>query len=128
ARHDREPRPRQPGAQLPAEPVVGVVLGEAGRAEDGHARAAGEVERAEAAQELEEDLDRAAELEAPRLGAVEEPDLLRRPGRLAPLGWPRIPAASHAPMMPRSMPGGNVAAAARRGPGARIPCAPPGGS
>src|SRR6185295_7541254 len=85
ARHDGEPGEREPAAELAAERVVGVALGKAGGAEDRDA-GADEVEPAEAADELEEDREDAADLGEPGMRAGEELPLLRVARRLAPLG------------------------------------------
>ena len=61
-----------------------MVVLEAGGAEDGDARP-DEVQRAEAPEELEEDPDRAGQLEGARLGALQEANLFGGRGPLAPL-------------------------------------------
>src|ERR1043166_7445233 len=77
----REPRPAagqdgeaeldEPAAHVAAERVVGVALGESRGAEHGHARA-NEVERAEAAQEVEQRARDEAQLAESRMGTLEE--------------------------------------------------------
>jgi len=84
AGHDRESPPRQPGAHLAAQFVVGMLGLEAGGAEHGDA-GPDPVQRAEAPQELEEDPDGARQLEGAGLGALQEADLFRGGGSLAPL-------------------------------------------
>ena len=77
AGHDGEAGVGQAGADIAGELVVAMVLLEARGAEDGDARA-DEVELAEAAHHLEEDLDGEPELEAARLRAGEELAFLLR--------------------------------------------------
>ncbi len=80
AGHDRKAGLGEPPAHLARERVVGMVLGEARRAEDRDA-GADEVQRAEAAEELDEDAQRAPELRAAPPRSGEQPPLLlvRRP-------------------------------------------------
>src|SRR5262249_30911839 len=86
AGHDGEPRAREPSADIARHAVIFMIVAEARRAEDRDARA-DEVERAEAAHELEENFDRADELAAPLLRSVEKANLLVRAGRFAPAGF-----------------------------------------
>ena len=84
AGHDRESPAREPGADLATQLVVGMVGLEPGGAEHGDA-GPDPVQRAEAPQELEEDPDGARQLESAGLGALQETDLFRGGGSLAPL-------------------------------------------
>ena len=80
-----KPRRAKRLAGAPGHRVVGVAVAEPRRAEHGHARAE-EVEAAKALEELAEDADRARELEAAGLRALEELADLGRGLALAPVG------------------------------------------
>src|SRR6266545_1709996 len=71
ARHHREAVARQARADLPRHLVVPVLVRHAGRAKHGDA-GPDEMQRAEAADELGEDAQRAKELDEPRLGTRQE--------------------------------------------------------
>src|SRR5262249_27460714 len=101
AGHDGEPGPGESGAEVAGHPVVTVVLVEAGRAEDGHARA-DEVQRPEPGDQLPEDAQRPGQFEPARLRPLQEAldlrdglarvllpagALGRRPGRVRPHGF-----------------------------------------
>jgi hypothetical protein len=73
----------EPGTELPGHGAVRIVLVEARRAEDGHARAR-EVQGTKATHELDGDADRSDELEAARLRPLEEAANLRRSCPLPP--------------------------------------------
>ena len=77
AGHHREAGAHELSSDLAAELVVGMVLPEARRAEDGDARTH-EVKDAEAPHELEEDAYGADELVPPRLRSLEEAPYFRR--------------------------------------------------
>ncbi len=84
AGHHREPGQGEAAAHFAAQLVVRMGLREPRRTEHGHA-GADEVQGPEAAQELQEDAQRAPELEAPGARAGEERPFLRVLSVLAPL-------------------------------------------
>ena len=94
ARHDREPRSRKQRRHAAGRLVIWMVGAEARRAEDRDTWA-NEVERAEAADELEEDAHRAQELEAAALRTVQEPHGLGGARHLAPLTRAVHPPLTH---------------------------------
>ena len=80
ARHDGEPGPREPLADVASQNVGGVFFGKAGRAENGDAGRE-EMELAEASHDLEKDADRPPQLEPASLRPPQElPDFRRRGG------------------------------------------------
>src|SRR5207245_9287227 len=92
-----EPGASQERANMADEPVVRVILGEAGRAKDRHA-GAHEVERPEAADELHEDSGGPHELEASALRAPEEAEHFGAVGaRAPPAGRPGL-VPDHGPV------------------------------
>src|SRR5260221_12202706 len=106
AGHHGETGPGQAGTDLAGQGVVRMILPEAGRAEDGDARA-DEVQGPEAAQEFPEDPQGAGQLEAALLRPLQEPgDVARR--------LPGAPAsAAHEPPAPAARPARAASSSAR---------------
>src|SRR5262249_51557655 len=105
AGHDCEPGPCEQRPHLAGLGVTGVILGKAGRTEDGNAGAE-EVEPANAREQLRPGLDRAPKLKSPGLRPFKEAAVLRRDlaGVLAPVGAGLAVELSLHPSSPRGQP------------------------
>src|SRR5262249_10637450 len=85
SRHHRKSRPRQPHADLAGQPVIGMVLLEAGGAEDGYARP-DKVQRPEAAEQFKENLDGSPQFESTLLRPLQKANFFDMRRLLAPAG------------------------------------------